>query len=86
MNRGRVGTSKDQTVQWPITSTGSMKRKRESDEGEEECVACTNDDREEPGSSLKPPSSKKRYIRLVQRAQMSPSSSLMPDTQASKKV
>lgn len=70
---GRVGTSEDTEQQQPIPSSGRLKRKRQ-DEGEQS---------QEPGSSVEPPSSKKRHIRLRQRerVQVSASSSTTPDTQ-----
>ena len=65
--------------------TGQMKRKREIEEEEEEEVeeGEIEDEVQEPGSSLEPPSSKKRHIRLIQRVQVSASSSIVPDTQNS---
>ena len=68
---GRVGTSEDKQQQLPIPSGGiGVKRKRADVAGE-------------PGSSLEPPTSKKRHIRLRQRerVQVSASSSTVPDTQ-----
>lgn len=73
---GNVGTSEDKGKQGAIPSGGPLKRKRYN-EGEEE-----EEEPEQPGSSLEPPSSKKRHIRLMrQRVQVSASSSTAPDTQ-----
>ena len=91
---GKVGTSDDQTSSRPNPSSAKpVKRKRESDNNEEEGPSVADEVGEEPGTSLEPPSSKRKYIRRVQRVHVTGSSnSQKPDTQnlsvdsASKKV
>jgi len=78
---GKVGTSDDQTSCRPNPSSAPVKRKRVSDDSEEG-PSVTDEVGEEPGSSLEPPSSKRKYIRRVQRAHVTGSSnSQTPDTQ-----
>ncbi len=55
---------------------GSVKRKRMDGDG-------GSGGGEEPGSSLEPPSTKKRHIRLRPRVQVTASTSSVPDTQGS---